>query len=114
MPGLEEQGIGRVLATTFLNRWFPLLRFDIGDLAQVSHDACPCGRTFGLTLSSIEGRLISAFLASGNRIVTHAQMDRVIAEVDGVDDYRLDQDSPGRVQLRLVIADEPAGAISAS
>jgi len=105
VPGLEEQGIGRILATTFGNRWFPLLRFDIGDLAQIARDACPCGRTFGLTLSSIEGRLISIFLASGNRIVTHAQMDRVIAEVDGIDDYRLDQNSPRHVRLRLVIAD---------
>ncbi len=106
VPGLEAQGIGRVLATTFGNRWFPLLRFDIGDLARVSTDACPCGRTFGLTVSSIEGRLISVFLASGNRMATHAQMDRAIAEVDGVDDYRLDQDSPKHVQLRLVAAGE--------
>jgi hypothetical protein len=32
-------------------------------------------------------------------------MDRVIAEVDGIDDYRLDQNSPRHVRLRLVIAD---------
>lgn len=43
--GLEEQGIGRILATSFGNRWFPLLRFEIGDLARVSTDPCPCGRT---------------------------------------------------------------------
>jgi phenylacetate-CoA ligase len=101
-----DQSVGRILATTFGNRWFPLLRFDIGDLARVSPDPCPCGRNFGLTLSGIEGRLISTFLASGNRIVTHAQMDRVIAAVEGVDDYRLDQDAKKRMHLRLVVGNE--------
>jgi phenylacetate-CoA ligase len=105
VPGLD-QSVGRILATTFGNRWSPLLRFNIGDLAQVSPDPCPCGRTFGLTLSGIEGRLISAFLASGNRIVTHAQMDRMLAEVEGVDDYRLDQEARKRIHLRLVVDSE--------
>jgi phenylacetate-CoA ligase len=105
IPGLDPS-VGRILATTFGNRWFPLLRFDIGDLARVSSDPCPCGRTFGLTLSGIEGRLISAFVASGERIVTHAQMDRAIAEVEGVNDYRLDQQAQKHVHLRLVVGDQ--------
>jgi phenylacetate-coenzyme A ligase PaaK-like adenylate-forming protein len=104
--GLEEQGIGRILATTFGNRWFPLLRFEIGDLARVSTAPCPCGRTFGLTLSAIEGRLISTLLSSGNRIVTHRQLDQALAAVEGIDEYRLDQELPGRVRLRLMIAAE--------
>ncbi len=104
MDGLEGQGIGRILATTFGNRWFPLLRFEIGDLARVSPDPCPCSRSFGLTLSCIEGRLISIFLGAGNRLVTHRQLDQVMAGVEGIDEYRLDQESPKRVQLRLITA----------
>jgi len=111
VPGLRQQGTGRILATTFENRWFPLLRFEIGDLARLSSGPCPCGRTFGLTLSSIEGRLISAFLAPGRGIVTHGQMDRAIAEADGLEDYRIDQESPGRARLRVIISeDQPAQA----
>lgn len=104
LRGLEGQGIGRILATTFGNRWFPLLRFDIGDAARVSPEPCPCGRTFGVTLSFIEGRLISIFLAAGNRLVTHRQLDQALIAVEGIDEYRLDQESPERVQLRLVSA----------
>jgi phenylacetate-coenzyme A ligase PaaK-like adenylate-forming protein len=106
--GSETQGTGRILVTTFGNRWFPLLRFNIGDLARISPDPCPCGRAFGLTLSSIEGRLISAFLAFGNRIVTHGRMDRALAAVDGIDDYRLDQDPSKQVRLRLIVSEERA------
>jgi phenylacetate-CoA ligase len=98
---LEVEKIGTILVTNFGNPWFPLLRFEIGDLARVSPDPCPCGRSFGLTLSSIEGRSLSVFLASGNRQVTHRQLDEAIAAVDGVDEYRLDQESPKQVRLRL-------------
>lgn len=102
VKGFKEQGVGRILATTFGNRWFPLLRFEIGDLARLSPDACPCGRSFGLTLSGIEGRLNSAFLAAENRLVTHRQLDEAIAAVEGIDEYRLDQVTPERVQLRVI------------
>jgi phenylacetate-CoA ligase len=112
VPGLEKGGVGRILATTFGNRWFPLLRFEIGDLARVSPGPCSCGRTFGLTLSAIEGRLLSTFLASGNRMLTHGQMDRAIATVDGVEDYRLDQERPDRVHLCLMVEEgRPAESV---
>jgi phenylacetate-CoA ligase len=102
VKGLEADNVGRILVTTFGNRWFPLLRFEIGDLARISLDPCPCGRNFGMTLLSIEGRLISLFLAAGNKPVTHGQLDQAIASVEGIDEYRLDQDSPKLVLLRLV------------
>jgi phenylacetate-CoA ligase len=102
MRSMETSGIGRILVTTFGNRWFPLLRFEIGDVARISPDPCPCGRAFGMTLLSIEGRLLSIFLASGNQLVSHRQMDQILASVDGIEEYRLDQLSPLLVRLRIV------------
>jgi phenylacetate-CoA ligase len=107
--GLEKQGTGRILVTTFGNRWFPLLRFEIGDLGRVSEDPCPCGRDFGLTLSAIEGRIISVLLGSGNRMVTHGQLDQALAAVEGMEDYRLDQDLPNRAHLRVVVSEDRPG-----
>jgi len=104
ISGLEDQGIGGILATTFKNSWFPLLRFEIGDLARISSDICSCGRNFGLTLSSIEGRALSLFVGAGNRLVTHRQLDQAMAAADGIDEYRLDQESPRKVQGRVIIA----------
>jgi phenylacetate-CoA ligase len=102
VKGLEKEKVGLILVTTFGNKWFPLLRFEIGDLGRISPDACPCGRNFGMTLSSIEGRLVSLFLAAGNKPVTHRQLDQAIASVEGIDEYRLDQDLHKQVWLRLV------------
>ncbi len=106
IKGLENN-MGRILVTTFGNRWFPLLRFEIGDIARVSLDPCPCGRNFGMTLASIEGRLLSLFLATQNKPVTHGQLDQAIASVEGIDEYRINQDSPKQVRLRLVVEEGP-------
>jgi phenylacetate-CoA ligase len=109
LEGIEDPSVGRILVTTFGNRWFPLLRFEIGDVARIAPDPCPCGRTFGLTLSGIEGRLISIFLASGGRRVTHGQLDQALAPVEGIDDYRLDQEAPGCARMRLILSGKRPG-----
>jgi phenylacetate-CoA ligase len=100
-------GIGRMFVTTFGNRWFPLLRFEIGDIGRLSHEPCPCGLLFGLTLSSIEGRLISLCQAADGSIVTHRQIDDALALVPGIEEYRLDQESALSISLSTVISEGP-------
>jgi phenylacetate-CoA ligase len=95
-------GIGKILVTTFGNDWFPLLRFVIGDVGRLSPRPCPCGRTFGLTLSAIEGRLKSLCVAADGRLVTHRELDCAIARVEGLEQYRIHQESPRRVSLAVV------------
>ena len=85
-------GVGRIFVTTFGNEWFPLVRFDIGDIARLASGPCPCGRDFGMTLSSIEGRLKSLCVAGDGRLVTHREMDDALARVEGLEQYRLVQD----------------------
>jgi phenylacetate-CoA ligase len=86
-------GVGRIFVTTFGNEWFPLVRFDIGDIARIASGPCPCGRDFGLTLSAIEGRLKSLCVAGDGRLVTHREIDDALACVEGLEQYRLVQDS---------------------
>lgn len=49
-------GNGRVVVTDLHNFATPLLRYEIGDLAETAVEACPCGRTFPV-LKSIAGRM---------------------------------------------------------
>jgi phenylacetate-CoA ligase len=101
--GVESHaGVGRIFATTFGNLWFPLVRFDIGDIARLASEPCPCGRDFGMTLSSIEGRLKSLCVAGDGRLVTHREMDDALASVEGLEQYRLVQESLKSVQLEVV------------
>jgi phenylacetate-coenzyme A ligase PaaK-like adenylate-forming protein len=95
-------GLGRIAATTFCNTWFPLLRFEIGDIAGPAAGPCRCGRTGGITLTSIEGRLKSLCIASDGSPVTHGRMDRALAEVPGLEQYRVDQEAPARVCCKVI------------
>jgi phenylacetate-coenzyme A ligase PaaK-like adenylate-forming protein len=109
--GPEGSSTGRIVVTTFGNQWFPLLRFEIGDLGTLAPHPCPCGRRSGMTLSSIEGRLVSLCLAADGRLVTHGRIDAAVAGVDGVEEYRLDQEAPGSVRLRLIATGREEAAV---
>ena len=95
-------GVGRIFATTFGNRWSPLVRFDIGDIARLASEPCPCGRDFGMTLSAIEGRLKSLCVAGDRRLVTHRELDDALACVEGLEEYRLVQGSLKSVRVEVV------------
>jgi phenylacetate-CoA ligase len=100
--------VGRIFVTTFGNEWFPLVRFDIGDIGRLASESCPCGRDFGMTLSAIEGRLKSLCVAGDGRLVTHREVDDALARVEGLEQYRLLQDSLKSARLD-VSAEEGRG-----
>ena len=110
--GAAARGVGRLLVTTLGNPWFPLVRFEIGDIGRISRTPCPCGRSLGLTLDAIEGRLVSVCLGTGGRLLTHGQIDAAVAAVPGVAQYRLVQESPRSVQLELVAEQGSGGRIA--
>ena len=105
----REGALGKLLVSTLGNEWFPLLRFEIGDVGRVA-GACPCGRTDGLVLSAVEGRLKSLCVGSGGRLVTHARIDSALSEVEGLEQYRLDQATPNEARLSVVAAPEARAA----
>jgi len=108
-PGPDS--VGKILATTFGNEWFPLVRFEVGDVGRVAREPCLCGRRFGLTLSAIEGRIKSLLVARG-RWVTHREVDLALSRVEGLELYRCDQDAPDEVRLAVVL--EPGAGKSAA
>jgi len=55
-----------------------------------------------MTLSSIEGRLVSVCIGEGGRMITHGEIDDVLGTVEGIAQYRLVQETAGSVNLWLV------------
>jgi phenylacetate-CoA ligase len=104
-----HDGVGRIFVTTFGNPWFPLVRFDVGDIVRFASKPCLCGRNFGMTLSAIEGRLKSLCVAEDRRLLTHRELDEALAKVEGLEQYRLLQELPKRVRLD-VIGEDGQGA----
>ena len=105
-PLKEEHGgplIGRILVTTFHNPWNILLRFHVGDLVRLEESGtCPCGRSGGLILAAIEGRIANVTLTPEGCLVTQRQVDAALSDVPGVMGYRLRQTGPDAYALALV------------
>jgi phenylacetate-coenzyme A ligase PaaK-like adenylate-forming protein len=92
-----------MLVTVFHNPWFAVLRFDIGDVARLDdRGPCPCGRTEGLTLASIDGRTKDVTFAPDGRAITVDELDRALAGVLTLAGWQLDLPEPARLHLRIL------------
>lgn len=92
---------GRVVITVLHSFAMPLLRYDIGDEAEVG-GACACGRTLPV-LTRIAGRASDYFvMADGSRHrvdIGHYRLSRIGA----IREFRLVQRSSSRLVLQLVL-----------
>jgi phenylacetate-CoA ligase len=61
-------GLGRLIATSFINEAMPLIRYEVMDMVQASdhHDHCSCGRTLPL-VKRIIGRLADTIVTRDGR-----------------------------------------------
>jgi phenylacetate-CoA ligase len=97
--------IGRLLVTPFGHPAQRFLRFDIGDLAEiVPGDACPCGRSEGLTLARIVGRTADTTRTRDGRRVTVADADALLTRFPDVRAFQIDQAATGELRVRLCLA----------
>lgn len=106
---LNDQGepcapgeIGRVVATGLHNYAFPLIRYEIGDYAEVG-SPCVCGR--GLpTLRRIVGRTRNMLRLPGGERRWPVAGFREFMQIAPVRQFQLVQKSLQRVEARLVVA----------
>jgi phenylacetate-CoA ligase len=93
--------IGRVVVTPLHNFATPLLRYDIGDYAEVGAP-CPCGRGLPV-LTRIMGRARAMLaLPNGGRSWPLMGGSR-FAEIAPVRQYQFVQKTPEKIEARLVL-----------
>jgi len=97
---------GRVVISNLVNRATVLLNYPIGDLASMSPDACPCGRTPKL-LSELEGREEDVLPLADGRFVHPRAVWEVFKSDRAVLQYQLTQHEPTRFELTLTTLEEP-------
>jgi phenylacetate-coenzyme A ligase PaaK-like adenylate-forming protein len=104
-PLTREHGgpnIGRMLVTNFNNPWYYILRFDVGDFARLDEEQkCSCGRDSGFIVADMEGRWTNVTLTCDGKLVTLRRLDEAVSELDNINEYRLEQPSPGVYTLYL-------------
>jgi len=99
---IAGNGAGALLCTSLSNYSMPLIRYDIGDYAELCSSACPCGR--GLpTFRNLEGRLGQfVFCPDGRWITSHGFLAPLRHFEIG--SFQLRQEEPGRVIVLLAHA----------
>jgi phenylacetate-CoA ligase len=106
---LDEQGapcapgaIGRVVVTTLQNFAMPLIRYDIGDYAEVG-PPCPCGRGLPV-LTRILGRVRNLLTTADGRSYWPEFGMIGISDVLPIRQFQFVQRAPGVVEGRIVAA----------
>ncbi len=115
-PFLDRYGdphTGRILVTMLRNPWVSLLRFDVGDLVRLADAPCPCGRTDGLTVASIEGRMSDLTFAVEGRAVTVGRLDEALDGINGLLAYQLEQHDRELFVFRFVSEPDTHATVAA-
>ena len=106
----EPGEVGEVVVTDLLNRASVLINYRLGDLATISDEPCPCGRT-SRVLTELQGRTSAIVRLADGTLVHPVLLEGVIREHrDGVLRFQLVQEASDRFRLKLVTADAAAFA----
>ena len=96
---------GRVVVTDLHNFASPMIRYDLGDYAEVGPAECKCGRTLG-TITSVVGRERNTFYRpDGSRFWPKAGMYQ-LPDIVNIKQWQIIQHELDHIEYKLV-TDEP-------
>jgi phenylacetate-CoA ligase len=98
---------GEVVISNLYNRATVLLNYRLGDVAAMSDETCPCGRTLKL-MTELQGRLEDILTLPGGRFVHPRAVWGALNANPHILQYQLVQHEPRRFELKLATVDEQA------
>ena len=99
---VAEGEIGRIVVTPLHNFAMPLLRYEIGDLAELG-GPCSCGR--GMTvLNNIVGRTSDDVIYPDGSRRRHSLRNVSIPSIRAIREFQLVQPAPGRIEFHVAVA----------
>lgn len=102
----HEGDVGKIIITNLNNYSFPLIRYEIGDMAKKSSlDQCHCHRGLPL-LEEIAGRTVDNFIFSDGKIIHGGYFLYLFFEVKGVSHFQIIQEKIDKLVIRVVKTDE--------
>ena len=109
---IEPTGGSRLLISSLTNYAMPLLRFDIGDRAEMGRGKCPCGRESPY-LRNIHGREADFIQLSNGKRVSPYLLTMTIEAHPAIQKYQIVQKSATELAIEFVaFADGDAHGIS--
>jgi phenylacetate-CoA ligase len=92
--------VGRVVVTPLHNYAMPLLRYEVGDYAEVG-EPCPCGRGLPV-LTRVMGRVRNMLTFPDGRRNWPVFADNQFVTIAPIRQYQFVQKTPARIEVRLV------------
>lgn len=92
---------GLLLVTDLYNYVMPRLRYELGDIVQLSAEPCSCGISYPV-LDRIEGREDDMFLSRHGHYVHGHYFNHIMRNLEGFHTFQIIQHAPDRVSLKLV------------
>ena len=93
---------GNLVATLLVKRAMPLLRYRIGDRANLLPDRCRCGHPFPL-LGVVTGRRADMLVLAGGHRVSPYMLTCAMERVGDVLRYQVTQLEPARLRVRAIL-----------
>ena len=93
---------GELVVTDLQNRVAPLIRYATGDLVTPTLEVCRCGRTLPI-VESLIARTAENFETPGGRVVLGRTMQSVLGQFRAIAQYRITQEHPDHVRVRVVL-----------
>jgi len=104
----EEGQTGEIVITSLLSFSMPIIRYRMGDLAEVGQKSCPCGAP-GPVVRKIQGRRSDFFyLPDGRQVLAIYAAHKIQELADWILQYELVQESHQQVQLKAVTTYTPS------
>jgi len=103
---VSEYGKGELLVTHLYSFDFPFIRYNMGDVVEISKERCSCGKKFKL-ISVVDGRTSSVIYNGDEKIVNEA-CDAYIAKFLGLnryEKYQIIQNDMSNLVVKLVPSD---------
>lgn len=94
-------GSGELVVTNIMSPAMPIIRYRTGDIVELSHAPCPCGRT----LSSIKisgGRIADFIITDQGKWVVGYSFIYICRSVKGITKFQVRQDRKGEIRILLV------------
>jgi phenylacetate-CoA ligase len=109
LDGEEPAGAGKdgfAVITSLFGFGMPFIRYTLGDRCRLLDYSCSCGCTLPLMDHPI-GREDDILILPSGAIKSPNRFNHILGEVEGLDQWRLVQESTDRFVLRLVMRQEP-------
>lgn len=102
-----EYGRGELVLTYLYSFDFPFIRYNTGDVVEIIHERCECGRDLKV-IKNVDGRS-TTYILNGNEKITEVSCTFYITKtkyLDYIERWQLKQTCATEVEMRIVAKDK--------